>query len=259
MWLLHQHRSAYDLWDAEYSDLIRNPNGLQVRDAIINADRKAFGECHSIFTIASNVSNRLKKFNQIDSTPLYHPPQSAELFYYEESQDYLFFPSRLTTIKRQHIVIEALMETKNPVKVVFAGKADDSTYMDQLKSLAKKLKVLDRITFLGGISEEDKLKNYARAIGVVYPPFDEDYGYVTLEAMLASKPLITCTDSGGPLEFVLHQKTGLIVESSSKALAAAMDQLWEERTWAKTLGKSGREHYDSLEITWSTVVKRLLA
>ena len=259
IWLLHQHREAYELWDDAYGDLITSPNGLQMRDAIINADRKAFGECRSIFANSANVSNRLKKFNQIDSTPLYHPPQNAELFYYEESEDYLFFPSRLTNIKRQHTVIEALRETKNPVRVVFAGKADAPTYIDHLKNLAMKLKVLDRITFLGGISEEDKLKNYARAIGVVYPPFDEDYGYVTLEAMLASKPLITCTDSGGPLEFVLHQKTGLIVESSSKALAAAMDQLWEDRTWAKTMGKSGRERYDSLEITWSAVVKRLLS
>ena len=40
------------------------------------------------------------------------------------------------------------------------------------------------------------------ALGVIFPPLDEDYGYVTLEAMLAAKPVITCTDSGGPLEFV---------------------------------------------------------
>ena len=32
--------------------------------------------------------------------------------------------------------------------------------------------------------------------------YDEDYGYITLEAFFAGKPVITHTDSGGPLEFV---------------------------------------------------------
>ena len=44
---------------------------------------------------------------------------------------------------------------------------------------------------------------YAHSLGVIFPAVDEDYGYVTLEAMLSSKPVITCADSGGPLEFVV--------------------------------------------------------
>jgi glycosyltransferase involved in cell wall biosynthesis len=96
-------------------------------------------------------------------------------------------------------------------------------------------------------------------LGVIYPPFDEDYGYVTLEALLASKPVITCTDAGGPLEFVRHQETGLIVEPTPKALAEAMDRLWEDRAWSKSLGQSARDYYASLNITWSKVVEKLLA
>jgi len=46
---------------------------------------------------------------------------------------------------------------------------------------------------------------------VVFPPFDEDLGYVTLEAMLAAKPVITCNDSGGPMEFVRDRENGLLV------------------------------------------------
>ena len=37
---------------------------------------------------------------------------------------------------------------------------------------------------------------------MVFAPFDEDFGYVTLESFLAHKPVITATDAGGPLEFV---------------------------------------------------------
>jgi glycosyltransferase involved in cell wall biosynthesis len=259
MWLVHQHRTAYDLWGTQYCDLMHSPNGIQVRDAIINADNKAFTEYKAIYTIASNVSKRLKQFNQVDSIPLYNPPRNAELFYCENEDNYFFFPSRLSAIKRQELVIEAIAATSNPVKVLFAGKADEISYSTKLKNLVRKLRVKEKVTFLGEISEEDKIKYYANAIGIIYPPFDEDYGYVTLEAMLASKPVITCIDSGGSLEFVRHQETGLVSQSTPKDIALAMDRLWENRSWAKTIGKAARDYYDSLEVSWSNVVKKLLA
>ena len=40
LWILHQHRTAYELWDHPLSDLVYYPNGSQVRDAIEQADRK---------------------------------------------------------------------------------------------------------------------------------------------------------------------------------------------------------------------------
>ncbi|MEH2139778.1 glycosyltransferase family 4 protein [Nostoc sp.] len=259
MWLLHQHRTAYDLWHTNYCDLMHFSNGVQIREAIINADNQALKEYNSIYTIAENVSQRLKRFNQVDSIPLYHPPQNSELFYCEDINDYFFFPSRLATMKRQELVIKALAETKNPVKVLFAGKPDTLSYGEHLKDLAKKLHIAKRVFFLGQISEEEKIKTYAKSLGVIYPPFDEDYGYVTLEAMLASKAVITCTDSGGSLEFIRHEETGLFTEPTSISLAAAMDQLWENRSWAQSLGKAGRDYYDSFNISWSTVVQKLVS
>ena len=77
--------------------------------------------------------------------------------------------------------------------------------------------------------------------------------------MLSSKPLITCTDSGGPLEFVRHEETGLIVEPQPEALALAMDKLWTDREQAKSWGERGRALYEKLNITWPNVVRRLLS
>ena len=94
---------------------------------------------------------------------------------------------------------------------------------------------------------------------MVYPPIDEDYGYVTLEAMLASKPLIVCSDSGGPLEFVRHEETGLIAEPQATSLAKAFDQTWENRTSAKEWGEAGRALYREMDISWANVVRKLLA
>ncbi len=257
LWILHQHRDAYDLWGNKLCGLSQFANGMQVREAIINADNKVLGECKAVYTNSQNVSQRLKKFNNFDSIPLYHPPKNAELFHCQTEQDYFFFPSRLNPTKRQELVLHAMAATSNPVKVIFAGESEDKTYDKYLINLAKQLKISNQAIFLGKISEEEKIQYYSEATAVIYPPFDEDYGYVTLEGMLASKPIITCKDAGGPLEFVRHQETGIIAESTPDSLASAMDEIWENRTWAAKLGITGKKYYQNLNITWTNVVEKL--
>ena len=259
LWILHQFRTAYELWDHQLGDLIYSPDGLEVRDAIRQADRQFIAQAKLVFANSANVAARLKYFCDIEATPLYHPPPNAEEFYTNEAEDYLFFPSRLCLPKRQSLVLEALAHTKQPVRVRFAGAADQPLYQDELKSLARRLRVHNRVEWLGEISETEKRELYARALAVVYPPIDEDYGYVTLEAMLASKPLIVCSDSGGPLEFVRHEETGLIAEPQATSLARAFDQIWENRTSAKEWGEAGRALYQEMDITWPHVVRKLLA
>jgi glycosyltransferase involved in cell wall biosynthesis len=195
----------------------------------------------------------------MDSTPLYHPPVNASQFYTEAAEDYFFFPSRLTPLKRQALVLEALAHTRQPVRVRFAGTAEGARYGEELNTLARELRVNQRVEMLGQVGEEEKRVLYARALGVIFPPVDEDYGYVTLEAMLASKPVVTCRDSGGPLEFVRDGETGLVVDARPEALAETMDTLWKDRLLARKLGEAGRERYDDLEISWQTVVERLVS
>ncbi len=258
LWVLHQHRQAYDLWNHPIAkDMILAPNGAEVRDAITQADTKLLPESRGIYTISKNVSSRMAKFCGVESKPLYHPPPSAEQFAPLPAEDYFFFPSRLTPIKRQSIVVEALAHTRNPVRLCLAGPPDVPSYLDDLKSMAAKLGVLNRIEFTGGIGEEDKLSRYARSLGVVFTPVDEDYGYVTLEAMLSAKPVITCTDSGGPNEF-LDASTGFVVDPEPAKLAAAMDELWENRSQAQAMGRQALERYHAMNIGWPHVVKTLL-
>ena len=48
---------------------------------------------------------------------------------------------------------------------------------------------------------------------------------MTLEAFLARKPVITATDSGGPLEFVVDGVNGAVVAPEARALAMAINRL----------------------------------
>jgi len=161
-------------------------------------------------------------------------------------------------LKRQDLVLKALAKTRRPVRVKFAGTSEAPGYLVELQRTTAKLGIEDRVDWQGGVSDPEKYDLYARCTGVVYPPLNEDLGYVTLESMIAAKPLITCSDSGGPLEFIDDRVNGIVCEPRPEALAAAMDELWENRSMAIRFGEAGRQKYSDAKISWPHVVERLL-
>lgn len=260
LWLVHQHREAFDLWDRKIGALFHSQDGALVRDAVHVADAEILGKEYSRrYTISENVSNRLLRYSDVDSEPLYHPPRGSEHFSCNGVERYLFFPSRLTPIKRQDLVIEAFAKMKvRDVSLVFAGTADSKGYLEELKALAESLGVANRVRFAGYISDEQKAELYSRCLAVVYPPMDEDYGYVTLEAMLSEKPVLSCEDAGGVLEFLLDGSTGRVCAANSSSLAEGMDELADDETRAAAWGRKGKELYDTMGISWRAVIEALV-
>lgn len=105
--------------------------------------------------------------------------------------------------------------------------------------------------------DEDLPGLYGGALGVVYDPYDEDYGYVTLQAFLAGKPVITSGDSGGVLEWVEDGVTGIVTDGTPEWTADAIDRLAADRVAAAEMGMEGRRR--ALELSWPSVVETLLA
>jgi glycosyltransferase involved in cell wall biosynthesis len=257
LWILHQYRAAYDLWGGDLCDLMHFPNGQEVRDAIHAADKAFIPEARAVYANSRNVASRLQRFNGIEAEPLYHPPPGAALFHSAPAEDFLYLPSRINRTKRQLLIVEALAQCREPVRLRLSGLADDGGYKSEVADRIGALGLAGRIDWLDAVSDEEKRNLYARCLGVLFPPVDEDLGYVTLEAMLAAKPVITCADSGGPLEFVRDGETGLVAEPTAEALAGAMDRLWSDRASAARWGQAGRELYDRHDITWERVVATL--
>jgi glycosyltransferase involved in cell wall biosynthesis len=259
VWLLHQHRGAYDLWGSPFGDLTAAPGGAHVRASIRNADLVTLPKARAVYTLSANVSRRLAEHCGIPSVPLHHPPPGAKDIYTGEYGNYVLFPSRINEVKRQSLVIEALSHTRYPVHVAFLGVADAPGYSVQLQRKAIESGVETRLTWLGGVTEAKKLELYSGCRAVIYPPLDEDYGYVTLEAMLAQKAVVTCSDSGGPLEFVQDGRSGLVCTPTPQAIAGALDRLWEDMSLAMRLGRGGLERYTEMRIGWEGVLECLLA
>jgi glycosyltransferase involved in cell wall biosynthesis len=254
IWALHQFREALDLFDWGYPD--RSAEAIALRNRVLKADRDAFKHAKRTFTIAQTVSKRLKDSINFDAPALYQPPPDAESIYEGEYLDYIFAPSRLEEMKRQTLLIEAMRYVESPVRVVIAG---EGSLHERCKQLIEAHELQDRIVLTGAISREEMLAFYAHCLGVFFAPFDEDYGYITLEAMLAGKPVITCTDSGGPTEFVIDQHTGYIAEPDAQTIAHWIDQLYCNKRLAKELGQNGKQTYRDKNISWDHVVTKLVA
>lgn len=255
VWLLHQHRAAYDNAYTQYDDLVPYGSlGEIVRKKVHQMDNTALGEAKKIYTISQNVTNRLWKFNRIHSEALYHPPPLMGQYYCELYENYIFYPSRLDSMKRQDLVIKAMKYVNRDLRLKLSGSGP---LKDELMKMAHDWGVDDRVDFLGHVSNEELLKLYSHSFCVAYTPVDEDMGYVTMEAFLSKKPVITCSDSGGSLEFVEESKNGYIASPSPKDIAAKINTLYESEKY-RVFGNNGYKKIKGMDLSWDHVIDKLL-
>jgi glycosyltransferase involved in cell wall biosynthesis len=252
-WLLHQHRAAYDLCGTPYGDFEHTEVDVALRARLIELDRQMLGECTRLFTNASNTAARLEKFNGLRGEPLYHPPRLADRLRPGPLGDYALFVGRLELLKRADLALKALAHCPAPLKLVVAG---DGPLRLELEREAAALHVTDRVSFRGWVDDAALIELYAGALATVYPPFDEDFGYVTLESFLARKPVVTTVDAGGPLEFVENGVNGFVTAPTPEAVAEALTALHRDRAAAAAFGQEGFAR--ARTITWHGVIEKLL-
>ncbi|HEV3474610.1 MAG TPA: glycosyltransferase family 4 protein [Actinomycetota bacterium] len=259
VWLIHQHRAAYELWDHPvYGDLAMDTKGPAVRDLVWKGDRVALAEARRIFSNSANVRDRLRESLGMSAEVLYHRSPMSEVLLAAEPReygDYLLYPSRLEPLKRQALVTESMRHVQSDVRLVLVGTGSDD---DKIRRLVDQRGLGDRVVLEGRVSDDRLTELYRGALGVYYGPYDEDYGYVTLEAMAARRPVMTTTDSGGPLEFVRDGENGVVVRPRPKDIAAGLDRLAEDREAARAMGEAGHKLFSDTVPSWPEVVARIL-
>ena len=255
LWLAHQHRAAYDGLGQPWSDIALDDASLEVHRQLVDWDTRALGECISRFTISGVVAERLHRYNGLGATPLYQPPPLADRLKPRPGGvgSHILCPTRLEANKRPGLFLDAMASMRTPVDGVLAGKGSLS---DELQASTNRLGLSDRVSLPGFVSDDDLVELFRQATAVVYAPYDEDYGFVTLQAFLAGVPVVTTDDSGGVLEWVEHEVTGLVTDGSPDAMGAALDRLVADPILAKRLGAAGRDRVKDLR--WEQVVSTLL-
>ena len=229
-WLNHTMREYYDQWDRFSGGL--SPHGRikeRVRRAFIHAaDRYLLTRnVTRLFVQSRTIQQRLAIWPELRSTVLYPPPPQRP-YRCDQYGDYIFMVSRLTPLKRADLLVRALID---------------------------RLGLSDRVTLAGRLTDGEVLDHLARCRAVVFPPFEEDYGFVTAEAFASGKAVITCRDSGGPAELVEDRVQGLVCDPTAPSLAIAIQALMEDRSLAEKMGAEALKA--CARLNWPDAVRQL--
>ena len=256
-WLNHTMREYYDLWD-RFTGGLGTAGRLKARarQVVIHAaDRYLLTRNVSrLFVQSQTIQRRLAMWPDLRSTVLY-PPAPQRAYRCDEYGDYVFMVSRLTPLKRAALFLEALARPEaSTVRAVIAGEGEER---DRLDSLAGRLGVTERVSFIGRITDSQLVDHLARCRAVCFPPFEEDYGFVTAEAFASRKAVITCRDSGGPAELVQDGVSGFVCDPTPWSLAAALGRVMDDVSAAETMGNAA--FTEGTKLNWSAAIAQLTA
>ena len=256
-WLNHTMREYYDLWDRFRGGLGRG--GVlkeRIRRAAIHAaDHYLLRRNVSrLFVQSRTIQRRLAIWPRLKSTVLY-PPAPQRPYRCDEYGDYIFMVSRLTPLKRAGLLLEALAQPEAAhVRAVIAGDGEEQGRLQQMTAT---LGITDRVALPGRLSDEEVITHLARCRAVCFPPFEEDYGFVTVEAFASRKPVVTCRDSGGPAELVEDNVTGFIAEPDPASLALALRRVMNDVANAQWMGQAA--FAAGARLNWPDTVRQLTA
>jgi glycosyltransferase involved in cell wall biosynthesis len=255
-WLNHRLREYYDLWPRFFERLSWKAQAKErVRRVLIHAVDRHLLTHHvrRLFAISATVKARLARFGGISAEVLY-PPPPQRAYRCDEYGDFILAVSRLTPLKRIDLIIRALaLPEARAARLVVVGEGEQGRI---LRTLAAELGVEDRVEFAGPVDDEGLVGYLALCRAVCFPPYDEDYGFVTVEAFASGKAVVTCADSGGPAELVRDGVNGLICGATPESVAGALGALMGDRRLAERLGAAGQEVASAM--TWDRAVSTLL-
>lgn len=141
-----------------------------------------------------------------------------------------------------------LLENNPELHVTLAGDnrlpgPDGRTYLEIFQQNHASAPWLSRIDIPGLLDEQQLQQAYADCDIFVAPSRYESFGLIYLEAMRYGKPCIGC-NSGGVVEIIQHQETGLLVPpADAKALGAAIQQLVASSTLRQQYGEAGFQRF----------------
>ncbi len=255
-WLNHRLREYYDLWPQFSAGLARrHVVKEQIRRRLIHAiDRHLLTRSvRRVLAQSRTIQFRLERFGGIAADVLY-PPAPRRSYRCDDYGDFILAVSRLTPLKRLDLAIRALAcpeARATRLVVVGEGRQEQS-----LRALASELGVAGRVEFAGAVNDTRLVDLLARCRAVCFPPYDEDYGFVTVEAFASAKAVVTCTDSGGPAELVRNGVNGFVCAATPESVADALGALAADAQLAVRLGSAGRDVASTM--TWDQAVSRLL-
>jgi len=164
---------------------------------------------------------------------------------------------RLSPRKAVEYLVRAVPHVLEKVPETTFSIIDGGRRLGRLIDLAEKLKVKDRIIFVGSAPRPALPEYYGAAdIFVLHSRF-EALGLVLLEAMSSGKPVVA-TRVGGTVDVVENGETGFLVSRENPTeLANAILVLLNDKKLREKMGKKGRRKVVQ-HFSWTRVAEKML-
>ena len=148
----------------------------------------------------------------------------------------ILYVGRLAPEKGVDKLLEALPKVKSgfsSLRVVGSGAE-----LERLKCLSERLKLVDRVHFMGELPHEEVGACYSSADVLVVPSLSEGQGVVALEAMSLGVPVVA-SNVGGLKEIVRHGANGLLFQPEDPSdLAGCLEMLTDDKALLRRLASS---------------------
>ncbi len=158
--------------------------------------------------------------------------------YNVDSKKVILFAGRLTKDKGIHRIIKALKKIKNVMFFIVGNKRGDYT---ELKSLVMRLRVSDKVKFLGFLEHKELSELYQITDLVVLPEtFFEPLSRLLIEAQLVGVTTIA-TNMGGNSEIIKHGETGILLRNTDqKKLTQTIKKVLDDERLRKKFGSEAK-------------------
>ncbi len=139
---------------------------------------------------------------------------------------YLFYMGRIHPIKALDNLFEGLSISRlfmsSSFKFKIAGR-DDSDYAKGLKDLVEKLKLENKIEFLGHLEGNKKQVLFSKASFTFLVSHSENFGNVVVESLAQKTPVVA--SKGTPWQVLEKDKAGFWIDNSPKQIAEKIDEI----------------------------------
>jgi len=145
--------------------------------------------------------------------------------------------------------IQALAKVSNAYLLVI-GNGNVSTFA----KLAKKLKVEDKVVFVGPIGK-DLNKFYGASDVFLFPSSYEAFPLVSLEALASGLPVLA-TRVGGVEDYLVDGYNGFFIEREPSDIANKIQLILSDNALKRKLGENARKTAE--ELNWKNIAARYL-
>lgn len=262
--VIHAHGSSFSILGIGIATLFtRTPIIYDCQDEGVRPWLVQIGPVIKWFSSSKNVDELLVNGgvsrDKIKRIPVVNPDYVSE-YANEVDEDStkfeVIYVGELRDFKGVYKLIEAFeifSRSKPDVQLTFVGEGEAK---DDLKELRDEYDLETKVEFTGTLPHRQTLERIASASVLVHPSASETGPRSVTEAFELKTPVVA-TPVGRVPDVVRNEETGLLINRSPKAIHDALEKLYRDEEFRRSLASAAKEESESW--SWDTVTERIVS